>query len=130
MQESYLGQVMLVGIGGFVGSVARFMASGLAHRLSPATTLPIGTLVVNVAGCLLIGVLGGLVDVRQALAPAYRLFLMIGVLGGFTTFSTFSFETLQLAQQGDLWRAFANVALQVVLGLAAAWLGFVSVRFL
>jgi CrcB protein len=130
MQESYLGQVALVGAGGFLGSVARFVLGGLVHRLLPATTLQVGTLVVNVTGCLLIGILGGLAELRQALSPAYRVFLMIGVLGGFTTFSTFSYETLQLAQHGDLVKAALNVALQVVLGLAAAWIGFVLVRYL
>jgi len=130
MQESYLGQVLLVGLGGFVGSSARFALGGAVHRLWPGTMLPIGTLVVNVLGCLLIGVLGGVVEHRQALAPAHRLFLLIGVLGGFTTFSTFSYETLELARLGTAAQALANVLLQVVLGLAAAWAGFVAVRFL
>lgn len=130
MQESYLGQVMLVGLGGFLGSVARFVVGGWAYGLAPSTTLPVGTLIVNVVGCLLIGVLGGLIDLRQAVPPAYGLFLIIGLLGGFTTFSTFSFETLQLAQQGDLWKAMLNVVLQVGLGLIAAWVGFVLVRCL
>ena len=130
MQESYLGQVLLVGIGGFVGSVSRFMVTGWVQRLVPWTTLPIGTLVVNVVGCFAIGVVSGLVDLRQALGPAHRVFLMVGILGGFTTFSTFSFETLELVREGAVWRAGINVVLQLVLGLVAAWVGFGLVRYL
>ena len=129
MGDSYLGQVVLVGCGGFMGSVARFMLGGWVHRLVPAATMPLGTLVVNVLGCLAIGVVGGLVETRQILTPGSRAFVMIGVLGGFTTFSTLSFETLELARHGDVLKAGANVVLQVALGLAAAWTGFVLGRY-
>ncbi len=128
MHESYLGRVVLVGLGGFVGSSARFVASGLVHRWLPLSTFPIGTVAVNVAGCLAIGFLGGLMELRQVLGPAQRLFLLIGVLGGFTTFSTFAWETLSLAHASEVARAAANVVGQVVLGLAAAWLGYVGAQ--
>lgn len=123
-------QVLMVGLGGFVGSSARYLASGLAHRVAPFSGFPVGTLTVNVVGCAAIGLLGGLGELRQILGPTERLFLLIGVLGGFTTFSTFAFETMSLAQDSQFARALANVAFQVVLGLAAAWLGYQSARYL
>jgi len=103
---------------------------GWAQRVSPFSQFPVGTLTVNIVGCLLIGLLGGLADYRQALDPGQRAFLMIGLLGGFTTFSAFAFETLGLAQDGALLRAGANVVLQTLLGLVAATAGYVTARLL
>jgi CrcB protein len=120
--------VVWVGLGGFVGSSLRFMVSGWVHRLPGTSNFPHGTLVVNVVGCLALGFLGGWVEHRQVLSPTTRLFVMIGVLGGFTTFSTFAYETLAFAHGADVARALANIALQVVLGLGAAWLGFSIAR--
>jgi len=128
MNPSLFGQALLVGLGGFVGSAGRFLVGGLAHRLFPESTFPIGTLVVNVAGSLVIGLLGGLMATRQAVGPSQRLFLMIGVLGGFTTFSSFAYETLGLLQSSEFARAAFNIGGQIVLGLAAAWLGYVLAR--
>ena len=122
--------VVWVGLGGFVGSSLRFMVSGWVHRIPGTSGFPHGTLVVNVVGCLVLGFLGGWAEHRQALSPATRLFFMIGVLGGFTTYSTFAYETLAMAQGSDLARAFANIVLQLVLGLGAAWLGFAAARVL
>lgn len=121
--KSTLSQIALVGCGGFIGSVLRFIATGLAQRLIPASTFPIGTLLVNTLGCLAIGYLGGLADFRQALGPSGKLFLMIGLLGGFTTFSSFAYETLLQAQDTQILKSLANIAFQVILGLLAAWLG-------
>jgi len=120
-----LGQVVLVGLGGFVGSAARYVVSVLVQRVSP-DSFPYGTLVVNVAGCLAIGFLGGLMETRQLLGPGQRLFLLIGVLGGFTTYSTFAYETLGLTHMADFGKALLNVAAHVVLGMAAAWLGYLA----
>jgi len=119
-----------VGCGGFVGSALRFVVGGWAQRTVPFGAFPYGTLVVNVSGCVLIGFLGGLVEYRQLLDPAQRLFLLVGILGGFTTFSTFAYESLALAQDGEIARAAANVFLQVVLGLAAALCGYVGARMI
>lgn len=116
--------LLLVGAGGFVGSVGRYLVSGWVHRAVPFAGFPYGTLVVNVLGCLVIGLAGGVVESRQLFGPDLRIFLLIGVLGGFTTFSSFAYESLALARDAELARAFANVAGQVLLGLTAAWLGY------
>ena len=130
MDRSYLAQMLLVGAGGFVGSVARFTLSGFVQRMAPASSFPFGTLAVNVAGCLAIGFLGGMLEIRQMLTPTTRLFVMIGLLGGFTTFSTFAYETLGLAHGAELGRALLNAVAQLVLGLGAAWLGYVGAQSL
>jgi CrcB protein len=121
--------VLWVGAGGFIGSSLRYLVSGWVQRLAVFGTFPWGTLAVNGLGCLALGLLGGLAEARQVLGPAHRAFLFIGVLGGFTTFSTFAYETMGLAQQSGL-RALGNVALQVGLGLAAAGAGYVLGRSL
>lgn len=123
-------QLLVVGAGGFCGAVARYALSGAVQRLSPAALFPYGTLVVNVTGCLAIGLVAGLADFRGLLAPQTRLFLGLGFLGSFTTFSTFSHETMLLARDSEFFAAAANVALHVVVGLAAAWLGYAIARAL
>jgi CrcB protein len=119
---------VLVGAGGFVGSVLRFWVSGAVYDLAATPRLPWGTLAVNVAGCFVIGLLGGLADSRGLLTASARLFLLIGLLGGFTTFSTFGYETLALLREQALARAFLNVGLQLTLGLTAAWVGLAASR--
>ena len=119
-----LAQILLVGLGGFLGSSARFVLSGWVHQSLPQTGFPYGTLAVNVLGCLVIGILGGQMELRQALGPSQRLFLLIGVLGGFTTFSSFAYETMSLAHAADFLKVAGNVTGHLVLGLGAAWLGY------
>jgi len=121
MERSLWMQFLYVGVGGFFGAGLRFAIGSWMTRALPHALFPYGTLVVNVAGCLLIGFVAAY---RQPLDPGLRLFLMVGLLGGFTTFSTFALETLALTQQHQAGLAFANVALKVCLGLAAAWAGF------
>ncbi len=122
--------ILFIGLGGFLGSISRYLVGGLVQRLFPFTVFPYGTLVVNVLGCLLIGFTIGLVEIRQMFRPEIRLFLLIGVLGGFTTFSTFSYETFDLARDGETVRAGMNVALHIVAGLGAVWLGNILSRIL
>jgi len=119
---------MIVGAGGFIGSALRFVVSGWAQRLAGATMFPVGTLAVNVLGCLALGYLGGVAEFRQVLEPGERLFLMVGILGGFTTFSTFAFESVSLLQDADVARALLNTVLQVLLGFTAAFGGYVLAR--
>ena len=128
MQGSFAGQVLLVGLGGFVGSALRFSVYSGVQRWMPAFGLPLGTMTVNIVGCLAIGYLGGLFELRQTFDTGTALFLLVGVLGGFTTFSAYAFEALTLSQNGMLMKAVSLVLLQVVFGLAAAWLGFQLAR--
>ena len=116
-----------VAIGGALGSVARYACSGFALRLVGAG-FPWGTLFVNVTGSLIIGLLAGVMsaDGRPLLSEDARAFLMVGVLGGFTTFSSFSLETLTLARNGEWLGAGANVVVSVVLCLVAVWLGYMG----
>ena len=116
---------LLVGSGGFAGSILRYALAGVVQRHFPLATFPYGTLFVNLMGCLLIGVFAGLADSRQLFAPELRVFALIGVLGGFTTFSTFGYETFAMLRDGEQLRAALNVGLQVVLGLSLVWLGYV-----
>jgi CrcB protein len=121
-------KVLLVGCGGFLGSIARYLLGGAVHRLVQTPVFPFGTLLVNVTGCLAIGVLGSLADLRGILSPEARVFLLIGVLGGFTTFSSFGYETFQLLRGDQSVAALANVTLQVGLGLGAVWAGSAFTR--
>lgn len=115
-------QTILVGIGGFIGAVARYWLTG-AMQNGRAGVFPLGTLVVNVVGCLAIGALMQLVEVRNALTPDARLMLGVGVLGGFTTFSAFANETVNAWRGGDVATATLNVVLSVASCLLAVWLG-------
>ena len=113
---------MLVALGGAGGSMARFAVAEWAGQRWGAA-FPWGTFIANISGALLIGLLMGIVLSRPAIAPQYRLLLGTGFLGGYTTFSSWMFESWALADGGELWRAGANVALSIVAGLAAAWIG-------
>lgn len=119
---------LIVGSGGFFGSAARWAFSGLVHRLLPSALFPWGTLAVNVLGCFVIGLLFGLGEVRQLFSPNTRLFLLVGVLGGFTTFSTFGLESFHLLRDGEFIRAAAYVVFHLVIGLVAVWAGIISTR--
>ncbi len=115
--------LLLIGSGGFVGSVARYLLSRAMQLLLPQLGIPAGTLSVNVLGCLLAGLLGGLLESRLELSPELQLFLFVGVLGGFTTFSAFGYETFNLLRTAHPLVAGANILLQLALGLGAVCLG-------
>ncbi len=115
-------QVLVVGFGGFLGTVARFGLSGLVHKHFGGS-FPLGTLVINILGCLVIGILMYLIEDRSMFGPTARLFLTIGLLGGFTTFSSFGYETVELLRDGDYRSAAINVGASVLLGLGAVWAG-------
>jgi CrcB protein len=116
-------RVLLIGLGGFAGSVLRYWLSGLAQGLAPASIFPIGTLCVNVLGCFAIGALSELAEARGLLGPEARALLIVGLLGGFTTFSAFANETLNALRDGAGALAAGNVLLSVAACLAAAWGG-------
>lgn len=115
--------LLLVGTGGFFGSVTRYYLTGWATQLSGASRFPVGTLVVNVSGCLLIGLLAGLAEHANLLSAPTRLFLLTGFLGGFTTYSAFAYETYFLGREHMALAALGSVALQLLLGLGAVMLG-------
>ena len=117
-------RILIVGLGGFLGAISRYLLSGCVHRVTGSTTFPWGTLCVNIAGCFILGFLGGLVDNREALTPEVRAFVFIGILGAFTTFSTFSYETLALFRDGQMLAGFINVGLSVLLGLGSVFVGY------
>jgi CrcB protein len=123
-------KLLIIGIGGFIGSVSRYLVGGWVHQLMNNPWFPFGTLAVNIIGCFLIGLLGGLSESRQVFSPETRLFLFIGVLGGFTTFSSFGYETFALARDGELLAAVININLQIFLGLGGVWAGNIAARYL
>jgi fluoride exporter len=116
-------RVILVGVGGFVGSVLRYWLSGLAQSAAPMTAFPIGTLAVNILGCLAIGVISELADARGFLTPDMRALFIVGLLGGFTTFSAFANESVNALRDGAHAIALANVVLSVGVCLIAVWAG-------
>ncbi|MFO7752617.1 MAG: fluoride efflux transporter CrcB [Desulfobacteraceae bacterium] len=117
-------KILLVGVGGFIGSVLRYLLAGWSQALFKTLVFPFGTFVVNVSGCLVIGALAGWTGNFQFLTPQVRLFLLMGVLGSFTTFSTFGYETMAMLKNGDLPFALLNVFTHVILGTGAAFAGF------
>lgn len=116
------GLVLLVFVGGGAGSVARYLLATAVQRNAPEG-FPFGTFLVNLIGCFAIGVVGALGLERAALSPEARTFLMVGILGGFTTFSSFAWETLGLLSVKDVLRAALYVGGSVALGLAGTVLG-------
>jgi CrcB protein len=121
-------RLLLVGLGGFLGSALRYTIGGLVGRLKAGWTFPLETLIINVAGCLALGVLAGLAETRGVLSASTRAFLFIGVLGGFTTFSTFGYETFQLLRDGQWPAAALSTTLQIVLGIGGVWAGYALAR--
>ncbi len=123
-----LTKAALVGCGGFLGALLRYGMSGFVQRLLPLTTFPFGTLAVNLLGCLLVGAVVGSSESRQIFGPEARVFLLIGLLGGFTTFSTLGYETFALLRDGEQLQAAANIGVHAVLGPAAVWLAYSLAR--
>jgi CrcB protein len=123
-------KVLLVGAGGFLGAILRYALGGWVHDMLNNASFPYGTLVVNAVGCLLIGFLSGLAESRAVFGPEARLFIFIGILGGFTTFSSFAYETFSLARDTQNLAAIVNVFAQVILGLIGVWFGNVLARLM
>jgi CrcB protein len=120
-------QILIVGIGGFLGTVARYKLSGLVLHHTVDWRFPLATFVVNVVGCLVAGVLSGLIERYGWFSPNTRLLLFTGILGGFTTFSAFGVETAYLLRRGEVAIAFTYVALSVLCGLGALLFAMKSV---
>jgi CrcB protein len=114
--------ILLVFAGGGLGAVARYLLQGAVYRFT-GTGFPYGTIVVNVLGCFAIGLLMSSMEERFLASPSLRIFLTIGILGGFTTFSSFSYETMALIREGDILSGGINIIVSVVTCLGATWLG-------
>lgn len=115
--------LLLAGLGGMLGAMLRFQTGLWMARHAAHWKFPAATFWVNASGCLLMGVLAGLAERRSWFSPETRVFLMTGILGGYTTFSAFGLETVNLLRRGEAATAFGYVAGSVVCGLAAVWLG-------
>jgi fluoride exporter len=124
-----MAHALLVGIGGFIGSVLRYWLSGIVHRWVQ-DAFPAGTLLVNVLGCFILGAVMFLADYREFFSAEFRLFLAVGVLGGFTTFSTFGYETFALLRDKEHLLALASVAANVCVGIAAVAGGWMTAKAL
>ncbi len=117
-------KLLLIGTGGFLGSVLRYLVSGSVQAASQSVAFPYGTLAVNVIGCFFIGFLSELAESRSLFSPDTRAFLVVGILGGFTTFSAFGNETMSLLRDGERTLAMMNVGAQMLFGIGAVWLGY------
>ena len=122
-----MSQVIAIAVGGAFGSVLRYGLSTWVHTLV-GRSFPFGTLAVNVLGCLAMGILFVLLVERMGESAVWRAGLLIGVLGGFTTFSTFSIETFNLIEQGAMVKAAVNMAASLILCVGATWLGVILAR--
>ena len=122
--------ILLVGLGGFIGSIARYKLGGWLLHLTVHEKFPYSTFAVNVFGCLIVGILAGLAEKHEFFGPGARLFLFTGLLGGFTTFSAFGLETMFLLRRGEPWVAALYVVASVLLGLVAVWVGIKGVYLL
>ena len=119
-----LKNLLIIGSGGFIGSIARYLVSQLNLSVN-FHSIPVGTLLVNIIGCFLIGFLSGIADKSMILSTEWRLFLMVGLCGGFTTFSAFANENLMLIHNGQIAAVLLYTAISIFLGFLAVYIGYV-----
>ena len=120
--------LLAIGIGSFIGGVSRYLIS-LFIQNKILSTFPYGTLAVNITGCFLIGLVYGLSE-KGNINVEWRLFLATGILGGFTTFSSFSNETVSMLRDAQYWQAFSYVGFSIIIGLAATFGGISLIKYL
>lgn len=116
-------KILIIGTGGFIGAVLRYIVGNLAQLWTKAENFPAGTLIVNLIGCLVISFLSHVGENSDLITPQARSFLFVGMLGAFTTFSTFSNDTVNLFRGGQFFYSVLNVAAHIFIGLAAVWIG-------
>lgn len=117
-------EYLVIGIGGFLGSNARYLVGGWAARRF-GLIFPYGTFIINISGSFILGLFMAFLQDRAFIHPNYRLFFAIGFLGAYTTFSTFTYESLRLLQDGSFFLALMNMLGSLVVGLLGVFLGFV-----
>lgn len=117
--------MLWVGAGGFVGSVLRFGVGTVVERAAGGSLFPYGILAVNLLGCAVIGLMSGIAEARGGLTNEMRLFVVVGLLGGFTTYSSFANDGISMLRSGALGSALASVALHIFVGFGAVWAGWV-----
>tara|TARA_B100001750_G_C15513098_1_gene605046 strand:- start:904 stop:1299 length:396 start_codon:yes stop_codon:yes gene_type:complete len=122
--------IILVGIGGFIGATLRYLVGNWIQNLSGNPEFPYGTLLVNLIGCLIIGFVIAISETQDNISQEIQIFLTVGVLGGFTTFSAFGIDTVNFIRNGDLHLGAINIVLQLTLGILAAWLGLVTWKWI
>lgn len=127
MQIDFL-KICAVGAGGFLGASSRYVLAVIVQSKFPSSEFPYGTFLVNIIGCFLIGFLMALFSIKNWGNEELRLFLFVGVLGGFTTFSTFANDSFLLFKEGELLLGLANAGGQLILGLLFVWLGYTLVK--
>jgi CrcB protein len=115
--------ILFVALGGAFGSVSRYLLGTWIQSASKSIDFPFGTLTVNLIGCFVIGFLSQLAEARGVFTSETRALVFVGVLGGFTTFSSFGNDTINLVRDGEMFNALANVGANVILGLLLVWLG-------
>ncbi len=115
--------ILFVALGGALGSVSRYMLGTWVQSVSKSIDFPFGTLMVNLIGCFVIGFLSQLAEARGVFTSESRALVFVGILGGFTTFSSFGNDTINLLRDGETFNALANVGANVILGLVLVWLG-------
>jgi len=123
-----LTNILLVGAGGFIGSVLRYLLGGMIQQY--AKSFPVGTFAVNIIGCFVIGLLAQIGESRGLFSDESKAFIFIGILGGFTTFSSFGNETFNLMQNDQTMNALLNIGANVILGLLAVWLGRITANLI
>jgi len=119
--------LFLIGLGGGIGSVLRYLTSVVIEKYY-ATVFPLATLIINIFGCLLIGVIMGVLAKNQVTDSAMKWLLVTGFCGGFTTFSAFGYENIRLLQNGNIFLPFVYISSSIILGLGSVWLGFILVK--
>ena len=118
---------LLVGMGGFIGSISRYYSQQIISKSFPSA-LPYGTLVLNIVGCFLIGIIYALSEKGNILTPEWRIFLATGFCGGFTTFSTFSYESINLINDGEWFNVSLYVAISVIIGFLSTYPGISLIK--
>ncbi len=119
--------LLLIGLGGGIGSILRYLTSVVIQKYY-ATVFPLATWVVNILGCLLIGIIMGLLEKNQVTDSSMKWFLVTGFCGGFTTFSAFGYENIRLLQNGNILLVLVYISASIILGLGSVWLGFLLVK--